>query len=264
MTVDIHHNNSDLDARVRYAQTLASANLLPKAYRDNPANVLLATELGDALGIPAVQAINSIHVIEGKPSASADLIASLVRRAGHKLRIREEETTNGPRVTATLIRKDDPEFEFVAVWDMTKARAANLAGKAVWKQYPGQMLRSRAITEVCRQGAGDALFGVIYSPEELGQDGPPATVHTVVQEPAVSPSLSITDAITEPETEPVEAERVPDFAALVDAMASAGVDKLEMPGYATSVLGREVKSGGDLTADEVDMVVEALTAAATA
>ena len=29
------------------------------------------------------------------------------------------------------------------------------------------MLRARAITEVCRQGASDALAGTIYAPEEL-------------------------------------------------------------------------------------------------
>jgi hypothetical protein len=32
------------------------------------------------------------------------------------------------------------------------------------------MLRSRAITEVARQGASDALYGVVYSPEEMGAD----------------------------------------------------------------------------------------------
>ena len=35
------------------------------------------------------------------------------------------------------------------------------------QQYPRQMLRARAITEVCRQGASDALAGTVYTPEEL-------------------------------------------------------------------------------------------------
>jgi hypothetical protein len=69
-----------------------------------------------------------------------------------------------------LIRHDDPDFEFVAEWNMAKAKAANLTGKGVWKSYPGAMLRSRAITEVARMGAPDALYGVIYTAEELGAE----------------------------------------------------------------------------------------------
>lgn len=44
-----------------------------------------------------------------------------------------------------------------------------------------QMLRARAISEVCRQGASDALMGELYVPEELGHVEPaqPAPVAEV-------------------------------------------------------------------------------------
>ena len=158
---------TSLEAQMHYAQVLADSNLLPAAYRKSPANVLLAAQLGEALGIPTIQAINSIHVIEGRPSAGADLIASIVRRAGHRLRVVEQTSADGPVVVATLIRADDPDFSFTARWDMGKARQAGLAGKENWKKYPGQMMRNRAVMEVCRQGASDAMYGVNYDPEEL-------------------------------------------------------------------------------------------------
>lgn len=161
-----------LESQIRYAETLAASSLLPAAYREKPANVLLAAQLGDALGIPTIQAINSIHVIEGRPSAGADLIASIVRRAGHKLRIVESHDQDGPVVTAKLIRADDLDFEFTATWDTAKARTAGLLGKENWKKYPGQMMRNRAVMEVCRMGASDAMYGVNYDPEEL--EGTPA------------------------------------------------------------------------------------------
>jgi hypothetical protein len=87
-------------------------------------------------------------------------------------------------VTAELIRADDPDFTFKATWDMAKAQRAKLTGKAVWQQYPEQMLRSRAITEVCRQGAGDALYGVIYSPEEIEREAPNPQASQAQQPPA--------------------------------------------------------------------------------
>lgn len=153
-----------LSVKIQYAQAMAQSSLLPRQYQRQPANLLFALEYADALGVSPIHAITSIHVIEGKPSASADLIASLVRKAGHKLRVTGDATT----CTAILIRQDDPDFEFTATWTMQQATKANLTGKDVWKKYPSAMLRARAITEVCRMGAPDALYGVIYTPEELG------------------------------------------------------------------------------------------------
>jgi hypothetical protein len=148
--------------KIQYAETLAHSNLLPKHFQNNPANLLFAIEFAEALGMKPIHAITSVHVINGKPSASADLIGTMVRRAGHKLRVTGDDTY----AEATLVRADDPDFEFKARWDMDKARKAGL-NTATWKAYPGAMLRSRAITEVCRAGAPDALHGIQHSTEEL-------------------------------------------------------------------------------------------------
>lgn len=152
-------------ARMDYARAMAASSLLPDAYRQQPANVLLAVEYGQALGIRPIAALTGINVIKGRPTMSADLMASVVRQAGHKLRIEQR----GMSVRATLIRSDDPDFTFESVWDEQRATQAGLWGqRGPWSQYPEQMLRSRAITEVCRQGASDCLYGAIYAPEELG------------------------------------------------------------------------------------------------
>lgn len=152
-------------ARMDYAKTLAASGLIPQHYQRQPANVLVAIETGLALGIPPIQALSSIAVIKGKATMSADLMSAIVRRAGHKLRVVEHDGA----VTVTLIRRDDPEGAFTVTWDQVKAQRAGLWGqRGPWTQYPSQMLRARAITEVCRQGASDALMGVIYTPEEMG------------------------------------------------------------------------------------------------
>lgn len=150
--------------RLQHAQAVAQSSLIPDGYRDQPANVLWAMDLADALGIPFPQVMQTMVVMRGRMTMSADIMAAVVRRAGHKLRVREQ----GMSVTATLIRQDDPDYAFSATWDEAKARQAGLWGqRGPWTQYPAQMLRSRAITEVCRQGASDALAGTVYSPEEL-------------------------------------------------------------------------------------------------
>lgn len=150
--------------RLQHAQAVAQSSLIPDGYRNQPANVLWAMDLADALGVPFPQVMQTMVVMRGRMTMSADLMAAVVRRAGHKLRVREQ----GMSVTAALVRQDDPDYEFTATWDEAKARQAGLWGqRGPWTQYPTQMLRSRAVTEVCRQGASDALAGTIYSPDEL-------------------------------------------------------------------------------------------------
>lgn len=153
-----------LDDNIRWCQSMASSSMLPRNYQNQPANLLFALEYADALGVSRVSALTSIHVIDGKPSASADLIAALIRRAGHTLRV----TATNERAVAQLIRKDDPDFTFEVEWTMERAKQAGLAGKAMWGKYPRAMLRSRAISEIGREGASDVLMGMIYTPEELG------------------------------------------------------------------------------------------------
>lgn len=150
--------------RLQHAQAVAQSTLIPDGYRNQPANVLWAMDLADALGIPFPQVMQTMAVMRGRMTMSADLMAAVVRRAGHKLRVHEQ----GMSVTAALIRRDDPDYEFTATWDEAKARRAGLWGqRGPWSLYPAQMLRSRAITEVCRQGASDALAGTVYTVEEL-------------------------------------------------------------------------------------------------
>ena len=165
--------------RLQHAQAVAQSTLIPDGYRNQPANFLWAMDLADALGIPFPQVMQSMVVMRGRTTMSADIMAAVVRRAGHKLRVRED----GMAVTATLVRSDDPDYEFAVTWDEAKARRAGLWGqRGPWVQYPAQMLRSRAITEVCRQGASDALAGTVYTAEELedsaGPDSPTAATPT--------------------------------------------------------------------------------------
>lgn len=158
--------------RLQHAQAVAQSTLIPDGYRNQPANVLWAMDLADALGVPFPQVMQTMVVMRGRMTMSADLMAAVVRRAGHKLRVSDQ----GMAVTATLIRQDDPDYEFTATWDEAKARQAGLWGqRGPWSLYPAQMLRSRAITEVCRQGASDALAGTIYAPEELEDSSTPTT-----------------------------------------------------------------------------------------
>jgi hypothetical protein len=155
-----------MPAKIQYAKALAESGLLPAAFRAKPANVLYAVEYGDMLGLAPMAAITGIHVIEGKPTASAGLISALVRRAGHKLRVSGDDQS----ATCRIIRADDPGYTFEVTFTIGDAQAANLTGKDVWKKYSASMLKARAITQCARDACEEALYGLHYTPEELGAD----------------------------------------------------------------------------------------------
>lgn len=191
LTVASGNTGMSLDERVRYAKHLAQAGLLPKEYRQQPANVLLAMETGDMLGIAPMAAITNINVIEGTPSLSAGLMSALVRKAGHKLRVQG----GAENAVATITRSDDPEYEYRSEWTLQRAADAGLVqlknGKPFarskkgeplpWEKYPAALLKARAISEVCRDACTDVFMGPIYVPEELGAtvaaDGTPTQSH---------------------------------------------------------------------------------------
>lgn len=168
--------------RYVFAQSLAEARQLPGQIRGSIADVLLRIEYGVAVGVPPISAVTAIHMIDGKPSASAGMISGLLRTAG-KLRVWTEADPEWPgevRAVATFRRNDDPEFEYRVEWTIDRAIAAKLlkvaddgrliAAKSgsAWDTYRAGMLKARAVSEIGRDAAEDVLLGVHYTPEELG------------------------------------------------------------------------------------------------
>jgi len=163
---DVAIYRASVDDRMRYAGALAQSGLLPDAYRNKPANILVALEYGAGLGIPPMTAIQQVHIVQGKPVASSQLIGALVRKAGHRLRVTGDDT----RAVCEIVRNDDPDFTFRSEWTIERAQRAKLTGKETWRAYPGNMLRARAITECARDACPEALAGISYTAEELGAD----------------------------------------------------------------------------------------------
>lgn len=195
-----------LSERIQYAETLAESSLLPKQFQKQPANVLMAIEYGNSLELSPIQAIQEITVINGKPTASANLIGALVRKAGHRLRVKADTATK--TAVAQITRHDDPEYIYEVRWDMERAKSAGLTGKDNWKNYPEAMLKARAITEVAREACPEALMGINYTREELedstGFVEAPITVDPAVTTSQATPAEDDTLALLADTTTPEE------------------------------------------------------------
>lgn len=156
----------DMAEAAIYAQAGA---LVPSQMRGNAGDMYILMQIAKYLNVPVISVLRGFSFIgdkDVKPTMTAQFMAGLVRNAGHTLREQWDAETN--TATATLIRKDDPSFEHIAVWDEEKARVAGLwESTPTWVQYPKAMLTARAMSEVCRHAASEVLLGFSYVPEEF-------------------------------------------------------------------------------------------------
>lgn len=144
----------------RFATAILKSGFAPKGY-DSPESVLIAIQMGSEVGLAPMQALQSIAVINGRPSIWGDAGMALVRRSG--LLESDSDSIEGEGdarvVTVTVRRKNGPEV--VRKFGVKDAKQAGLWGKAgPWSQYPDRMLFNRARAFALRDAFGDVLKGL--------------------------------------------------------------------------------------------------------
>lgn len=263
----VAYEAASLDARIKYANTIAAAGqMIPRGLFDpatgkpSPAKVLLVMETGSMLGLHPMAALQSINVVEGRATLAAQLMAGLIRQAGHRLEIVKSGTIPGGdySVTVTGTRADTGDV-YSSTWDMPRAiraqlvdsyeqnqqgvfvvRARSEKGKVLpWEAYAESMPKWRAISEVAVEGFSDVTLGM-RSYEEMTDGGIP------MAEPDPEPTEDWAALIAAAET-----REVLDGIAARLAEKGEGTDKLRTAWLARAgVLAREANTEDADVVDE--------------
>jgi hypothetical protein len=184
----------------KLAQRVNQTPFVPKSMMGKPEHVLACVLYGREIGLGPMQALNSIHVIEGRAAASPELMRALVAKAGHRIDI-TENTNDACTMKGS---RQDTGAEAVVRWSMDDAKAAGLTHKDNWKKYPRAMLAARATSELCRLLFPDVIAGLSYTPEEVESISNERTVTPSRQEIQESPAPTdelIVDAVIVAETD---------------------------------------------------------------
>lgn len=175
----------NFDEAWRMAEILADSDLVPKDFRGKPGNCLVAIQWGAEVNLGALQSVQNIAVINGRPSMWGDALIALVRSSPLCESI--IETDDGHTATCRVKRRGEPEQ--VRTFSAEDAKQAGLQGKqGPWQQYPKRMRQMRARAFALRDVFPDVLKGIPMA-EEL-QDTPAERHMGMVDEVKPDPAPS--------------------------------------------------------------------------
>lgn len=148
------------------AAMLVKTGFLPSAIKTAEQAVAIMLT-GRELDIPAMAALRSIDVIQGKPTVSPQLMLALVNRSGQleEFSLSFDGETVALAAYCTMKRQGRPAH--TCRFSITDAKSLGLASKANWQQQPRVMLQWRAVAACCRVVFPDVILG-LYTSEEMG------------------------------------------------------------------------------------------------
>jgi hypothetical protein len=159
---------------------VAGSEFAPKDFKGKPESCMLAIQHGSEVGLSPMQSLQSIAVINGRPTIWGDAALALVQSSPVCEYVKEYLEGQGDNLTAVCeAKRRGYPAPTVSRFSMADAKRAGLAGKAgPWSQYPERMLALRARGFALRNAFADALRGLITAEE--AQDYP---AHSVAETP---------------------------------------------------------------------------------
>jgi hypothetical protein len=124
------------------------------------AQAIVKIQAGQEIGIPPFAAMSGIHIIQGKPTIGAGIMASIVKGSG-KYDYRVVESTDKVCSIDFYQGKEKIGNSTFTIEDAKKALTKNL------DKFPKNMLFARAMSNGVKWYTPDVFSGPVYVPEEM-------------------------------------------------------------------------------------------------
>jgi hypothetical protein len=195
---------TSIDQMRAFAMDVANSGLAPRDFK-TPEAILVAMQHGMEIGLTPMASLQSIAVINGRPTLYGDgLMAVALAHPGCLDIIETFERgadEDAMRAICEVQRRDKvPLIRTFSIGDAKKAGLWKKSGP--WTQYPKRMLQMRARAFAIRDAFADALKGIRVAEEE--RDIEPRKIEARV----VSREMVLEEAPAEPEAgaEPQEVD----------------------------------------------------------
>lgn len=147
------------------SRTFYSSGLLTKSIK-SAGQAFAIIVAGAELGLPPMQSLRSVAIIDGRMVVAADVQLSAFKKSGGRAEFKHLDDTK-----AVLFLQHPNGDVHTETYTIQMAEKASLLFKDNWKKHPSAMLRSRAITAGLKS-LGWELSSGVYDPDELSYDAP--------------------------------------------------------------------------------------------
>ena len=149
------------------ATILSKSSIVPQGFAGKPESVFICISFGMELGLPPLQALQNIYVVNNKPTIYGDAALALASEYPLVEMIDEDASDialkNGLGRCAVKLRSGQVIERRFSVED---AKKAGLWGKpGPWTQYTGRMLQMRARAFAIRDAVPGCLKGMMIKEE---------------------------------------------------------------------------------------------------
>jgi hypothetical protein len=203
----------------KMATVLAASELIPKAFRGKVPNVIIALELAQRTGAGALAVMQSLNVIHGRPSWSAQFIIAAINSTGKFTPLRFRLTEPGPEetVSVTLTEYDDNGNKSKQTYS---EKIRNRECVCYAKDKSGEILESAPVSikmavlegwysksgskwktmeEVMLKYRSASFFGKVYAPEILmGMVTDDEAIDITPEEKDITPATGAPEKTSDP------------------------------------------------------------------
>jgi hypothetical protein len=128
------------------------------------AQALVKIQAGAEMGIPPFASMSGVHIIKGKPTVGAGLMASRVKASGkYDYRVLEQTETI---CKIEFFQLEGKKKDTLGVSEFT-LKDAEKAGTQNLSKFPRNMLFARAMSNGVKWYCPDVFSGPVYVPEEM-------------------------------------------------------------------------------------------------
>jgi RecT family len=146
------------------ATMLVQSGFMPPSIK-TPENAIAVILMGRELGITPMASLQTINIIQNKPTISPQLMLALINRSGQLEDIKMESNSSA----ATCMMKRKGRHPHTVKFGKEEAQALQLSGKDNYKKQPGTMFQWRAVAMCARVVFPDVILG-LYTPDEMGAE----------------------------------------------------------------------------------------------
>ena len=165
------------------AKTFAESGMFTDA--KDMAKAFVKIQAGQEIGIAPFQAMSGIHIIQGKPTVGAGIMASKVKGSGkYDYKVLQQDET--ACILEFFEGKTSLGKSSFTLEDAKKAGTQNIG------KFARNMLFARAISNGVKWFTPDVFLGPVYVPEEMGGIEPQTEdiAHEVIEEAKPIPAMN--------------------------------------------------------------------------